>query len=594
MENKINISPNKQKLIFYIILTVVTLAIYWQVNQFDFINVDDQTFITQNRYVQYGITLDGIRWAFSTTYAGFWHPLTWLSFMFDYQLYGMNAMGYHITNVIFHILSALLLFWLFNRMTQDIWKSAFVAALFALHPLHVESVAWIAERKDVLSAFFWMLTLCMYVHYTEKPAVRRYLLVLFFFACALMSKSMVVTLPVVMILLDYWPLKRFELKKSHLLLWQLKEKMPFFILSTVFSITMLFIWHDPSGKDFPLASRIANAPVAFITYLEKIFWPHNMHFFHYFSNRLPTWHVLGATLLILFITAAVMIMVRRSPYLFVGWFWYVITILPVLGFMKNGIVWMHDHYVYLPSIGIGIILAWGVPSLNQIIRKNILLPAGTVVLAILAVVTWHQCSYWKNSISLFSHDLQVTKNNSLAHNFLGYSLFKKGKIGESIYHYNKAILTAPDYASSYNNRGNAYAKLGQNKLAIDDYTKAISLNGDYYEAYFSRGTVYGKLLGQYKLAADDFSEAIRLNPDYIDAYNNRGIVLDKLGLYQKAIDDFNEAIRLKPDYANALNNRAFSYLNLGNTEFGCSDAKKSCKLGNCNTLEVAKGKGYCR
>ncbi|MFZ2398595.1 MAG: glycosyltransferase family 39 protein [Smithella sp.] len=203
---------------------MATLAVFWQVNQYDFINIDDEVYVTENLHVRSGITLDGLRWAFSTTYAEFWHPLTWLSLMLDYQLYGLNAGGYHLTNLILHILSTLLLFWLFNRMTGMIWRSAFVAALFALHPLHVESVAWIAERKDVLSAFFFMLTLCLYVYYTEKPDIKKYLLVLFSFTCGLMSKSIVVTLPVILILLDYWPLNRFESKKNNLILWQLKEK----------------------------------------------------------------------------------------------------------------------------------------------------------------------------------------------------------------------------------------------------------------------------------------------------------------------------------------------------------------------------------
>lgn len=205
-------------------MILATLAVFWQVNQYDFINIDDEVYATENLHVRSGITLDGLRWAFSTTYAEFWHPLTWLSLMLDYQLYGLNAGGYHLTNLILHILSTLLLFWLFNRMTGMIWRSAFVAALFALHPLHVESVAWIAERKDVLSAFFFMLTLCLYVYYTEKPDIKKYLLVLFSFTCGLMSKSIVVTLPVILILLDYWPLNRFESKKNNLILWQLKEK----------------------------------------------------------------------------------------------------------------------------------------------------------------------------------------------------------------------------------------------------------------------------------------------------------------------------------------------------------------------------------
>ena len=308
-------------------MILATLAVFWQVNQCDFINIDDEVYVTENLHVRSGITLDGFRWAFSTTYAEFWHPLTWLSLMLDYQLYGLNAGGYHLTNLILHILSTLLLFWLFNRMTGMIWRSAFVAALFALHPLHVESVVWIAERKDVLSAFFFMLTLCLYVYYTEKPDIKKYLLVLFCFACGLMSKSIVVTLPVILILLDYWPLKRFESKKNNLILWQLKEKIPFFVLSAIFSIVTFYAQYtDKSGfvRDFPfsLSSRIANALVSFVTYLEKIFWPHDLIFFYPFSNQLAVWQIWGAALLIIVISIFVVAMVKRSPYLLVGWLWY--------------------------------------------------------------------------------------------------------------------------------------------------------------------------------------------------------------------------------------------------------------------------------
>jgi hypothetical protein len=333
MLDKINISSSKNKFIVYIVLTMVTLAVYWQVNKFDFVNIDDPVYIIENHNIQSGITLDGLSWAFNIRSAEFWHPLTWLSFMIDYQFYGLNAGGYHLTNVILHIMSALLLFWLFNRMTGEIWKGAFVAAFFALHPLHVESVAWITERKDVLSAFFWMLTLCLYVYYTEKPAVRRYLFVLISFVCALMSKSMVVTLPLIMILLDYWPLKRFESKKDNLFSWQFKEKLPFFIISAVFSIITLFAQYKMYVQYtiFPFSSRIENALVSFMVYLEKIFWPHDMTFFYPFLNQYPLWQVLAAAIMILFISIAVIVMARRLPYLFMGWMWYVITIAPVIG-----------------------------------------------------------------------------------------------------------------------------------------------------------------------------------------------------------------------------------------------------------------------
>jgi tetratricopeptide (TPR) repeat protein len=650
MLNKININSKKQILIVYIVLAVVTLAVFWQVNQYDFINFDDHVYVTENSHIQSGITLDGFRWAFSTRYANLWNPLVWLSLMFDYQLHGLNAGGYHLTNLILHVMSALLLFWLFNRMTGAIWKSAFVAALFALHPLHVESVAWIAERKDVLSAFFWMLTLCLYVYYTEKPVIRRYLPVLFCFVLALMSKSMVVTLPVVMLLLDYWPLDRLlsrkivtnmpevmsvptnqgkkknKLKQEALKkkispprvqklsepriagiipLWQLREKIPFFILSIVLVIITLYtpdtydLSNTPDLKQFPFISRLANAPVAFVTYLEKTFWPHNMAVFYPFPDQIPLWQVLGASLLILIITTAVIVMMKRLPYLFAGWMWFGITIAPVIGIIQISIsapYAMADRYHYLPSIGLAVMMAWGIPALikSEEIRKKILFPTGIAFLIIMSVLTWQQCGYWKNSIILFNQTLQVTKNNYLAHNNFGLALFEEGKIEEAIDHYNEAIRILPDYIYAFFNRGNAYGDLGQYQRAIDDFNEAVRLKPDYALFYNNRGTIYDDL-GQHQRAIEDYNDAIRLKQDYTDAYFNRGIIYGRdLGQYQRAIEDFNEAIRLKPDYAGGYSNRGIAYFMQGSSKPGCFDAQKACELGVCNTLEWAKGKGYCR
>ncbi len=630
MSNKMNnFNKNQiQALIVYIVLTVVTLAVFWQVNQFDFVNFDDPVYVTDNSHIQSGITPDGFRWAFSTKYFNLWHPLLWLSFLFDYQLHDLHAGGYHLTNLILHVMSTLLLFWLFNRMTGAIWRSAFVAAFFAFHPLHVESVAWIAERKDVLSAFFWMLTLCLYVYYTEKTAIRRYLLVLFSFVCALMSKPMVVTLPVIMILFDYWPLNRFESKKGNQILWQLKEKIPFFVLSAIFSIITLYAPNEPSRKLFSLSSRLVNAPVSFMTYLKKTFWPHDLAVFYPFPAHIPLWQVLGSTLLIIIISAAVILMVKRLPYLFVGWFWYIVTILPVIGIIQIWLYAMADRYTYLPSIGIAVMLAWGIPLLfrRETIRKNILFPAVIAVLVILAFLTWQQCGYWKNSTTLFSHALQVTKDNYMAHSNLASDLLEKGKIEEAIDHYNKAISITRNYAGDHYDRGVAYNKLGQRQRAIEDFNEAIRLQPEYFLAYFNRGNSFAEL-GRYQTAFEDFNEAIRLKPDYADAYNNRGSVYFilgryqsayedfnkavrlkpdsadfhnnrggtyfKLGQYQLAIDDFNESIYLKPNYADAYNNRGGAYLSKGNNKLGCRDVQKACELGNCKILEWAKGKGYC-
>jgi Tfp pilus assembly protein PilF len=564
MLNKINVSSKEQILIIYIVLAAITLAVFWQVNQYDFV-FDDVVYITENSHIKSGITLDGFRWAFSTRYADLWNPLLWLSFMADYQLFGLNAGGYHFTNLILHILSTLLLFWLFNRMTGAVWKSAFVAAFFAIHPLHVESVAWIAERKDVLSAFFWMLTLCLYVYYTEMPIMRRYLLVLFSFVLALMSKPMVVTLPVVMILLDYWPLKRFESNKGNSVLRQLKDKIPFFILSAVLVIIIFYTPNEQVTyiKGLPLSSRIANAPVAFMTYLERTFWPHDMAAIYPFPAQIPIWQVLGTSLLIIVITTVVVIMLKRVPFLFVGWIWYAVTILPVIGIIQVAVYpyAMADRYHYLPSIGIAVILAWGIPSLikSEQTRKKILFPVGIIFLSIMAFLSWNQCKYWKNSFELWKHTLEVTKNNYQAYNNFGLSLFAEGKIDDAINHYNKAIRIEPDYVYAYNNRG----------------------------------IIYGER-GQYKLAIEDFNNAIRITPAFADAYGNLGFTYDKLGQYNHAIEDYDKAIRLKPDYVYAYMNRGVAYIKQGNKTLGCRDMQKACELGNCKTLKSAKDIGICR
>ena len=389
-------------------LAVVTLAVFWQVNHFEFLNFDDDVYVTDNVHVQAGLTPQGVLWAFTTTDAEFWHPLTWLSLMIDADLYGRNAGGYHLTNLILHVLAALLLFSLFHRMTDALWRSALVAALFAVHPLHVESVAWIAERKDVLSGFFWMLTLRLYVYYAEKPVIVRYLLVLFSFACGLMSKSIVITLPVAMVLLDYWPLKRLreqsasrreerdgkaaipgpvkhrraskEEKRQRVVptavpsqqanrflwlipVWQIKEKAPFFLLSLAFSLLTLYTQDALSVETWPFWSRLANAFVSYITYLIHFFYPLNLAVFYPFVPDLPVWKVgLGVALFFL-ISAAVWFSSRRFPQLLVGWFWYVIALAPVIGFIQVGKHAWADRYSYLSTIGITIMLAWGIPLL---------------------------------------------------------------------------------------------------------------------------------------------------------------------------------------------------------------------------------------
>ena len=492
MQQKVDTNLNIQKLTVYILLTVITFAVFWQLNRYDFISFDDGVYVSDNSYVRSGITMQGLRWAFTTTYAEFWHPLTWLSLMLDHHLYGSSAGGYHLTNIILHILSTLLLFRFLHQTTGHVWRSAFAAALFALHPLRVESVAWIAERKDVLSAFFWMLTLCLYVYYTKKPDIKRYILVVFSFACGLMSKSMVVTLPVILILLDYWPLKRFNLQKDNLLLWQMKEKVLFFIMSATFSIITVYAQEGKSVVH-PLTSRIANAPITFVSYLAKIFWPSNLALIYPYSEHTPIWQILGATFFIIAVSIMVIIFFKRFPYLFVGWLWYAVGALPVIGIMTIGDP-MSDRYVYLPSAGIGIMLAWGLPNLlpGKDLRKMILCPAAVIFLAFLAFVTWKQCAYWKSNTILLSHTLQVTKDNYLAHNVIATSLLKENNFMEAVYHCEESIRLKPDFARAYYKRASIYAKLGKYESAISDYSEAIRLQPDDSASYSNRALIYLK------------------------------------------------------------------------------------------------------
>ncbi len=550
---------------------------------YDFVNIDDNIYVTENYHIKSGITLASIRWALTTTYAEFWHPLTWLSLMADYELYGLHAGGYHLTNLVLHILSTLLLFWLFHRMTGALWKSAFVAAFFALHPLHVESVAWVSERKDVLSAFFWMLTLCLYVYYAEKPVIRRYVLVALAFICALMSKPMVVTLPLIMILLDYWPLRRFENQNrlSDTIVWQLKEKLPLMVLSAVFAVITIIAQqksYDPEAS-FALTARLINVPVTFVTYLIKTFRPYDLAVIYPFSSHIPAWQTAGALLLIIAITAAVIVTTRRLPYLFVGWFWYTIIVAPVIGTVQVGNQAMADRYTYLPLIGIGIMLAWGVPRLLQkkITSKMILLPAAIGFLAFLTLLTWQQCGYWTDSKKLCQHTIRVTKDNYVAHINLGSVLFDEGKYEEAIRHFNEVIRIRPELILSYNKRGLAYARLGQYQKAFEDLNYVIRLKPDYADAFNSRALINHELK-RHREAIEDLTEAVRLKPDHAEAYNNRGNIYLGLGQHQKAVENLSKAIALKPDNPAIYYNRGTAYIHLAQYQQAIADYSKAVAL----------------
>ena len=571
-----------------------------------FINFDDPGYITKNYHIQSGLNFENIKWAFTAVVLSNWHPLTLLSHMLDWRLFGNYAGGHHLVSLFLHIGTVILLFLFLYKTTHNIWPAAFAAAFFALHPLRVESVAWASERKDVLSLFFGMASIYAYAFYAEKNKIFRYFLCMIFFILSLMSKPMLVTLPFVLLLLDYWPLNRWQtqgtrpgnsLKPAGKLIL---EKIPFVLISIASSIIALWAQNKggsiASEMGMPLEIRFSNAIFSYVAYLGKIFWPVDLAVFYPFNFFLPLWQVIISGITILVISFAVLYFIKKMPFLFVGWFWYLGTLVPVIGLVQVGKQAMADRYTYLPSIGIAIMLAWLIPSLlkKEKIRRK-LFPAAFVILAILSFLTWKQCGYWKNGIALFKHTAQVIKIEKRDLGNMGNDFTQLGQYQQQkdIQYYNKTILLKPNDYLAYFQRGMAYSKIGQYQKAIIDFNQAIQINPDYIESYIHRGNIYGRH-GQYKLAIEDFNKVISLNSNHMTAHNNRGLAYSALGQYEAAMKDFNQAILLNNNYAAAYNNRANTHFKQGNNVSGCQDAQKACALGNCSFIQDLKAKGICR
>ncbi|MFH1580990.1 MAG: tetratricopeptide repeat protein, partial [Pseudomonadota bacterium] len=541
----------------FLVLTV--LAVYWQVGDHEFVNYDDNDYITENQHVQAGLTLKSIAWAFTSTHASNWHPLTWLSHMLDCQIYGLNPGGHHFTSVLFHTLNSILLFLVFKRMTGAFWKSAFVAALFALHPLHVESVAWASERKDVLSTFFWMLTMGAYILYVKNPGIKKYLLTVLLFALGLMAKPMLITLPFVLLLLDYWPLGRFN--KWSLAYPLVREKIPLFVLAAVSSVVTFFVQQSGGAVRsldvLPLFVRISNALVSYISYIVKMVLPYNLAVLYPHPKDFPMWQVAGACLLLVFISFMAIRTVRRHPYFAVGWLWYLGTLVPVIGLVQVGLQSMADRYTYIPLTGIFIIIAWGISDLaagwRYRYKKETLAAASAVLMLILMVATWFQLRHWTNSITLFSHAINVTENNSVAHNNLGSAFADQGKASETIKHYIEALRIDPMYADAHYNLGNAFVRQGRISEAIKHYTEALCINPVDADAHNNLGNVLADQ-GRIPEAIKYYAEALRIRPNYAKAHNNLGNVLAGRNKLSEAIVHYTEALRINPDFAEAQSN----------------------------------------
>ena len=551
----------RREIIICIFLIAASLVVYWQIINHEFINYDDGLYVTENLHVKAGLTFESIKWAFTTCHASNWHPLTWLSHMLDYELYGLNPMGHHWTSLQIHLINTLLLFFILQYMTGAIWKSAFVATLFALHPQHVESVAWVSERKDVLSAFFGMLTISAYIIYVKKRNLLRYSMVFIFLSLGLMTKPMLVTLPFVLLLLDFWPLKRLKLSlnQTPALLVLIKEKIPLLVPVVISSILTLIAQQNVALKTlemFPLQTRIANALISYASYICKAIWPlHLTIFYPHQGNSISLWYVFGSGLMIagsLFIAVNTS---KKYPYITTGLLWFFITLFPVIGIIQVGDQAMADRYTYIPLIGIFIILAWGGSDLLKKWTNKKIIPAilAMSVLLVLTTQSFHQAAHWKNSSTLFENAIKVTENNWLAHNNLGIALFSEGKLDKAIYHYKKALNIKPDTLRAIKNLGLAMFDKGNLKDAFQYFNKAIVINPEDWDAHYKLGCILVKQ-DKFNEAIRYFSEVIRINPGYAPAYNEIGIILAQKGKLQKSNTFFLKAIQLKPDYKEARNN----------------------------------------
>jgi len=594
--------------LLFLISTIFTL--YWQVLGFPFTYMDDPTYVIKNTHVQKGISLDSIAWAFSFKHGENlnWHPLTWISHMLDYQLFGLNPGMHHISNVFYHTLNTILLFLSLRWMTNSVWKSAFVAALFALHPVNVDSVVWIAERKNLLSTTFWMLTIISYFYYTRKPNTISYLLIIFTFCLGMLAKTMLMTLPFVLLLLDYWPLGRLKPPRSgkdnqqwasffHDAARLFIEKIPLIILTLTFIYaTMLSLKYSAqisANQNFPMHLKIQNAIVSYLIYMGKMVWPKDLCIFYPFPEFIPLWKPIVSIVALLFITAMALLKSRKYPYLIVGWLWFLGALVPVLGIIQAGL-WpaIGERWAYVPYIGLFVIIAWGIPDLFSHIpqKKIIFTGAVIVVLTLLTLRTLFQIGYWKDDVTLFSHCIKINPDNNVAQTNLGNIYAFQGKSEEAFHHFHEALRIHPNDVFALDGLARLYNKMGQYDKSIQFYKEEIGYHPKdvnlYFNSNFDLGTVYAAK-GDLEKAIKQFSYVISLNPDYALAYYNLGIisvqrqdmskateyfslalklnnedkdshcslgaVLMKQGRIDDAINQFNEALRIDPHFKEARN-----------------------------------------
>jgi tetratricopeptide (TPR) repeat protein len=522
------------------LLAASVLAIYGQVRTHQFLAFDDPDYVTQNQHIRDGLSMAGVRWALTATHAHNWHPLTWMSHMLDTQLYGLEPAGHHLTNVLIHILNACLLFLVFKTMTGAVWRSAFVAALFAAHPLHVESVAWVAERKDVLSTFFGMLCMGAYVLYVQRKSRRMYWFSVVLLALGLMSKPMLVTLPCVLLLLDYWPLGRRGIIPL------LREKIPYFLLVAASCLITVIAQEQLIKSDtlYPLQGRIANALMAYVGYIGSMVWPRGLAIFYpHQGAALGAWTVTAAALLIVGVTVASLALTRRR-YLAAGWFWYLGTLVPVVGLVQVGMQARADRYTYIPLIGLFAIVAWGVNDLlsGRRYRQALQWVLGVAVLVVLAVVTWFQVAHWQTDLTLFKHATVVTTDNAWAHNNLAKTYMNDNHPVKALEHYRQVSRIEPSNPHALMAIGTILAQRGDYDRAITCFSQVLSLRPGYRDADYFLGLAYvRKSEPEPDKAMPHFLEAVQLDPDNPQIHYLLAQELAKLERYEQAREHLRKA-----------------------------------------------------
>ncbi|MCH7989123.1 MAG: tetratricopeptide repeat protein [Planctomycetes bacterium] len=566
----------KRDFSIYLVLVVLTWIVFFQVRDFDFVNFDDGLYVFENEQVLSGVSWDSLLWTLGETgskMTGSWHPLTWLSLMLDADLFDDDAGGFHLTSVLFHTANVLLLYALLRQMTGDHWKSGFVAALFAVHPMHVESVAWISERKDVLSTFFGLIALWAYARYAQRPGRKWYLIALAAFVLSLLSKQMLVTLPFVLLLLDYWPLRRIRWSSSSddddpvpetatenggpccpgqhwsRLLW---EKVPFMLLAVLFCLIAVIGQGEAIVplELFPITKRLNNAVVVYVIYVMKTAAPYDLACFYPHPESIPLWKSAGAVLLLVLTSIAAIAGARKRPYVLVGWLWYLGTLVPVIGLMQIGSQRMADRYTYIPSIGLFVAVSWLVPSLLPAgrVRRRILACFAAVTLVVFTGMAWKQTGHWKNGRSLFEHAVAVTERNDLAHGNLGMALELQGHLDEAIQHYEMALNIEPKYLPAHINLGILFSNQERYDESIQHYQAVVNLDPNHFQAHNNLGSILCDQ-NRFREAERALRRAVRLYPKSAIAHCNLGFSLIGQGRFDEANQIFLAAARIDPQYA---------------------------------------------